>query len=285
MLATGCPGLLVGGRRRMGKSTLIANLIGFIPDTVKVVPISMLAGAPRSAVARPAVDLLTEADQALAAAKALLLAIDEFEKIDKIGEGVFPIDLLATVRKLIQSHRRIIWAFVGSYDLTELTHAAWSSYSSAYGASECCRLRWARRGSCSPSRWRSQDYGRRPARRRPRFDPGFWGDGGIERIHTEAGGWPHLVQLLAETAVELANDRQLATLDEGVLEEAADQAVGRGTVVLSELIEGEFERRPNGSISSASAPPRPNRRQRMSRSAARYAGASWCSTKGPSGGG
>jgi hypothetical protein len=41
MPATGCPGLLIGGRRRMGKSTLIRNLIGFIPETVKVVPISM----------------------------------------------------------------------------------------------------------------------------------------------------------------------------------------------------------------------------------------------------
>ena len=69
----------------------------------------------------------------------------------------------------------------------------------------------------------------------PRFDPGFWGDGGIDRIHTEAGGWPHLVQLLAETAVELANNRQLAALDAGVLEEAIDDAVGRGTVVLSVL--------------------------------------------------
>lgn len=73
----------------------------------------------------------------------------------------------------------------------------------------------------------------------PRFGPDFWGRGGIERIHTEAGGWPHLVQLLAETAVELANNRQLAALDAGVLEEAIDDAVERGTVVLSELIEGE----------------------------------------------
>ncbi len=28
---------------------------------------------------------------------------------------------------------------------------------------------------------------------RPRFTPGFWGEGGIERIHAETGGWPHLV--------------------------------------------------------------------------------------------
>ena len=47
------------------------------------------------------------------------------------------------------------------------------------------------------------------------------------------------MQLIAETAVELANNRQLAALDPGILEEAIDDAVGRGTVVLSELIKGE----------------------------------------------
>jgi len=87
----------------------------------------------------------------------------------------------------------------------------------------------------------------------PHFDPRFWSDGGIERIHTEAAGWPHLVQLLAETAVELANNRQMVALDAGVLEEAIDEAVERGTVVLSELIERESKRRLNGSIYSASA--------------------------------
>jgi hypothetical protein len=56
---------------------------------------------------------------------------------------------------------------------------------------------------------------------------------------TEAGCWPDLAQLLAETGVELSNNRQLAALDAGVLGEAIDEAVGRGTVVLTELIEGE----------------------------------------------
>jgi hypothetical protein len=268
MLATGCPGLLIGGRRRMGKSTLIRNLIGFIPDTVKIVPISMqqaraftslaylcnligdevgnAAGlAKRSPSDDPPLvrlfDQLTDADRLLASGKQrLLLAIDEFEKIDaKIGEGVFPADLLSTVRESIQSHRRIIWAFVGVGDLTELTHASWSSYfvglrsitMPPFTSEETRRLLTE---PLAQSRlWRAR------AEAPPRFGPDFWGNGGIERIHTEAGGWPHLVQLLAETAVELANNRQLAALDAGVLEEAIDDAVERGTVVLSELIEGE----------------------------------------------
>jgi hypothetical protein len=268
MLATGCPGLLIGGRRRMGKSTLIRNLSGFIPESVKAVPISMQQARAFTSLAylcdliadevgnaagltkRPAsddpplvqlFDQLTDANRALATGEQrLLLAIDEFEKIDaKIGEGVFPTDLLSTVRESIQSHRRIIWAFVGVGDLNELTHASWSSYFVGlrsitvppFTAGETQRLLTE---PLAQSRlWRAR------AESAPRFDSSFWGNGGIERIQTEAGGWPHLVQLLAETAVELANNQQLAALDAGLLEQAIDEAVERGTVVLSELIEKE----------------------------------------------
>ena len=40
-LASGCPGLLIYGRRRMGKSTLIRNLDAFVPDTVRIASVSM----------------------------------------------------------------------------------------------------------------------------------------------------------------------------------------------------------------------------------------------------
>ena len=41
---------------------------------------------------------------------------------------------------------------------------------------------------------------------RPRLAAELWGPGGIERIHAEAGGWPHLLQLIAETLVDLLNE-------------------------------------------------------------------------------
>ena len=72
--------------------------------------------------------------------------------------------------------------------------------------------------------------------RRPRFEPEFWGEGGIERVHSEAGGWPHLVQLIAETAVDLCNDEQAAGVDAGLFERALDKAVVRGHNVLHELL-------------------------------------------------
>ena len=59
----------------------------------------------------------------------ILLALDEYENLDrKLGEGVFPPDLLDTVRESIQRHRRITWLFAGSHALAELEHAEWSSW-------------------------------------------------------------------------------------------------------------------------------------------------------------
>src|SRR5262245_54632730 len=40
-LATGCPGLVLYGRRRTGKSTTLRNLEGFLPTTVHVETVSM----------------------------------------------------------------------------------------------------------------------------------------------------------------------------------------------------------------------------------------------------
>src|SRR5262249_16717542 len=41
LLATGCPGLILYGRRRMGKSTVLRNLTGFLPSAVPVGYVSM----------------------------------------------------------------------------------------------------------------------------------------------------------------------------------------------------------------------------------------------------
>ena len=41
LLATGCPGIVLYGRRRMGKSTVLRNLEGFLPPSVRIATISM----------------------------------------------------------------------------------------------------------------------------------------------------------------------------------------------------------------------------------------------------
>ena len=115
-LATGCPGLLLYGRRRMGKSTLVKNLQPFLPTSIAVASLSMqdprvfgslgqwvgsVAGctAEAAGMAAPVCgDLgglftwLGTLDAALASdGRRVLLALDEFENLDrKLGEEVLP---------------------------------------------------------------------------------------------------------------------------------------------------------------------------------------------------
>jgi hypothetical protein len=170
----------------------------------------------------------------------LLLAIDEYESLDlKIGDGTFPEDLLAALRDSIQSHRRITWVLAGSHDITELTHAPWPSYLVSMRTIDVplFTLDETRLLLTEPLRhsalWPTDDP------QRPHFDPGFWGDGGIERIHAAAAGWPHLVQLIAETAVDIVNNSAATQLDATLLEATLDKAIVRGDAVLRLLMQTE----------------------------------------------
>ena len=276
MLSTGCPGLVLYGRRRMGKSTVLRNLTGFLPTTV--VPVSISMQEPRAFASlesfvdnlmervrrgfpvenggddEPAdlsglFDFLTRCDAQLdAEGKRLLLALDEYEMIDvKIGEGVFPEDLLATIRESIQTHRRITWIFAGSYEITELRHAPWTSYLVSARTVEVPAFtpQETRLLLTEPLKYSSLWEKDHP--KRPQFPPEFWGDGGIERIHEESSGWPHLVQLIAETVVDVLNDEGTRQVDASVLERALGRSIVRGHNVFHLLmyrestIPGEWE--------------------------------------------
>jgi energy-coupling factor transporter ATP-binding protein EcfA2 len=264
MLANGCPGLLVYGRRRMGKSTLLRNLMGLLPPRVHVVNLSMqearafaslqdfirlislrvTAAVPgvTEAADLPGLQGLLDSTQKLLEAgdRRLLLSLDEYENLDsKIGEGVFPEGLLAVLRESIQTHRRIIWAFAGSHGIDELAHAPWASYLVSARTIEVTPFDPAETRLLLTEPLKHSTLWRATETKRPRFEPGFWGDGGIERIHAEAGGWPHLVQLIAETVVDLVNDSGGADVDDALLERALDRAVVRGNNVLLELMERE----------------------------------------------
>ena len=265
-LATGCPGLFVYGRRRMGKSTLLRNLDAFVPETVRIATISMQNPAAFTSIGhfahlidqelRAALEddtTLTNDDlpglfQRLTSANAelekagrrLVLAFDEFENIDqKIGEGVFTEDLLATIRESIQSHRRLIWAFAGSHPITALTHAPWPSYLVSIQTIEIPPFTPEETRLLLTDPLKQSPLYARDAERRPHFEPGFWGDGGIEWTQEQTAGWPHLVQLLAGTAVDLANESVADRLDHGMLEEATRRAIVSGDTVLRQLLHGE----------------------------------------------
>lgn len=295
------PGLLLYGRRRMGKSTLLRNLQGFVDASVVPVYISMQDPGAFSSLASFAVALQERVRAAMLAGpepesatglndlyrllgeanahletdnRRLLLSIDEFEMIDrKIGEGVFPVDLLALVRESVQSHRRIIWLFAGSHGIGDLTNAEWPSYFVSLRTIEVppftaeeTRLLLTEPLKFSPL-YRTRDDAA------PRFDPAFWGEGGVEFVHGQAGGWPHLVQLLAETAVDLANERLLVRVNEGMLTEVCDRAIVSGDAVLRQLLERECDGPAEWNFCSPSALPRLSRRRPTIRSVVCYAAA------------
>jgi len=265
MLATGCPGLLLYSRRRMGKSTLLRNLEGLLPPRVQVVHLSMQqAGAFASLpdlielIARRVAAVVPELPKPPANLKGLesfldatqkrleardhklLLALDEYENLDrKIGEGVFSEDLLAVLRESIQAHRRILWTFAGSHGIDELRNAPWASYLVSARTLEVGPFEPAETRLLLTEPLKHSSLWSSVEAERPRFEPGFWGAGGIQRVHVEADGWPHLVQLVAETIVDLVNDAGATIVDEALLGRAFDRAVVRGNNVFLEPGEKE----------------------------------------------
>lgn len=186
-------------------------------------------------------------DQLAAEGRRLLLALDEYAEIDRLMGVTDPNtdkarlteDLLAAIRESIQTHRRIIWMFAGSSDINELTHAPWTSYLVSARTIEVPLFTPEETYALLTEPLRYSPLWPRDDPKRPHYDPGLWGEGGIARIHEEAGGWPHLVQLIAETVVDLLNEGTAAHADAALLERALDKAIDVGKNVLSELMEKE----------------------------------------------
>lgn len=261
-----CPGVLLYGRRRVGKSTLIRNVNEFLPGDVRLMSISMqdpaastsletllrtlanrvAVGCPLEVMQPERVSDLTSFFEGLTRTQAhledishrLIIAIDEYEVLDdKIGAGVFSLDLLAMFRESIQTHRRITWLFAGSHSIDELTHAPWPSYFVSLRTVEVplftqeeTRMLLTDPLQHSPL-WRGTE--------RPKFPDEFWGPGGLDRIHAQTAGWPHLVQLLAELCVDFANDRNVRQISPALFEEVLAKAIVRGDSVLRLLLQTE----------------------------------------------
>jgi len=131
--------------------------------------------------------------------------------------------------------------FAGSHEISELVNAPWTSYLVSARTIEVplfsnkeTRLLLTEPLKYSPH-WRDDDT----VRPRPRIESSFWGEGGIEYIHAQAGGWPHLVQLIAESAVDLHTDEAEKQVTSPLLRRAVDRAIVSGHNVLFELVHGE----------------------------------------------
>ena len=145
-------------------------------------------------------------------------------------------DLLRTLRESIQQHRRISWLFSGSHDLLDLPHVRWTSY--------LVNARTVEVAPFSPEETRllltqPLEHSTRPdvkAAGQATFGAAFWGERGMEIIHEEAGGWPHLVQAIAATIVDLCNLHGRAQADPTVIEEAIAKTIVSSETVLADLM-------------------------------------------------
>jgi hypothetical protein len=269
LLSGGCPGLLLYGRRRTGKSTILRGLEGLIPSSVLPICVSLqnplasgdlanFCGHLRQKIAArldwtdemddmadlPA--LMATLDRANAHLRSggeqrLLIALDEYEMLDtRLKDGAFPVDLLATLRESIQTHRRIVWLLAGSHHIDELTHPDWASH--------LISVRLVAVPMFQPNETHqvltlplahSTLFSGKDDPRQPHIAESFWGDGGVAWIQAMAGGWPYMVQLLAEAVVDEVNDRSAAAFDPAWRNELLDRAVGRGELALRQLLLGE----------------------------------------------
>lgn len=143
------------------------------------------------------------------------------------------------VRESIQSHRRLIWTLAGSHRIDELEYAPWSSYLVSARTVEVTPFDLAETRLLLTEPLKHSPLFRTVNTEPPGFVPGFWGDGGIERIQAETGGWPHLVQLVAERVVDLVNDTGVAGADAALLDRAFERSAETGFSVFFELIERE----------------------------------------------
>jgi hypothetical protein len=275
LLATGCPGILLYGRRRTGKSSILKafdsvlspNLLSrsaSLQDPQVVADVGRLCGKlanmaadgaglaeqPAQSVDLPTLmQVLGRADVALEQSdKRLILALDEYERLDDlVGEGRVPADFLHMLRESIQKHRHLVWLLAGSHHYENLPNVPWTFFLISMREVDVTMFTDEEsRGLLTDPLAFSPLF--RDDETRPRFSDEFWGVdaagvGGVEWIQREAGGWPHLVQLLAERAVEEVNRRTASAFNPDWRGAVLKRAVAEGAPVLRELLLGTQENR------------------------------------------
>jgi hypothetical protein len=176
----------------------------------------------------------------------LLLALDEYENIDvKLGDATFSPDLLPTIRESIQSHRNITWLFSGSNEVTRLKNADWSSYLISARTIEVPLFTPEETTKLLTDPCKHSDLFKDAPENRPLFPQDFWGTvagaPGITSIQHHSGGWPHLVQLIAETVVDEINRTSGRQVTAQLFTGCLDKVIVKGHTVFHQLVRGECE--------------------------------------------
>ena len=262
LMAKGCPGVVMTGPRRVGKTTVLRNLQAYMPANTKVLDMSMeqphLNSSERSfyqhivqrlrdkeAASKIETwsdfeDSLKDINQSLQKDdEKRIIAIDEYEGLDnRIQDSLFDIQILKSIRGSIQDHRQLIWLFAGNRSFEELK-SPWAKYlisirSISVGMFTVDETKML---LSDPMRYAQSE----PDTNRARIPNETWGIKGAEEIHRIAGGWPHLVQLLAETTLSVLSDVNAKRLDDKLFEMMLCEAEEKAQQTLRQLIEGETE--------------------------------------------
>jgi hypothetical protein len=265
--STGCPGLLLYARRRMGKSSCLRNLTDFLPSRIGVVHLNLqdpgisgsevrfcskLAAAidsdqadrdsgPATLVELGTV-LTTLNDRLGDEGRLLLIGLDEYEYLDAmLAEQALPQGLPALFRTSIQEHRNLIWVFAGSHQVRELKNATWPSALISVRTIEIDRFTAEETDTLLTHPLEHSKLWPAGSPDRPTFEPEFWGPDGIQRLRDMADGWPHLVILLAEICVNLVNQRNAEYVTDELFEAAVQKAVVQGDNVMIQLLQNESQ--------------------------------------------
>ncbi len=264
MMQTGCPGILLYGRRRVGKSTIIKNLPYFLPQHVICVSISMQNPNYFSSLYKNFIpNIMKKMNDTLdykyktgdghydlsefynylkwcnvelgKQNKKLIIMVDEFEMIDrKIGEKVFEIGLLDTFRESIQNHRNITWMFVGCNYINRLKNAEWSSYFISLQSIYVNMFTFEETITLLTEPLKNSSL-----KEVGYFDPSIWERHILEKIYAETAGWPHLVQLVAEICITNLNESDSGYINEIILENSFNEAIDKGRNVFNQLLKNE----------------------------------------------
>ena len=261
-------GILLYGRRRMGVSTTLRNLTTFLPSSSLVALISMqnprafsseeswidymyqyLNNALSSEVpfrsrpldSRGFIDFLAESNDILKReSQRLVIALDEYEYLDlMVNKGVIGEDILLAIHESIIAHNSLTWILAGNHHFSELLSEIWGKIADKIEMIEVNEFTFDETRQLLTTPFSMSQLWRNMNSNAPRFETNFWGDRGIEHIHLQAGGWPHLVQLIAEITIDLVNDQNVRHVTPQILESALAKAIVCGDIVLYQLLKGE----------------------------------------------
>ncbi|MEN8905525.1 MAG: AAA family ATPase [Clostridiales bacterium] len=262
----GCNGMLLYGRRRIGKTTVLYNLDIFLStDTYNIIYISMQNARYNTSLENNFIpNLITKLEifvsdfpnktkntleyfydvlslcnkNLIYNNKYIIICIDEYEGINEnMINGTFNVNLLTTIRESIKNHSNIFWLFSGSNRLSELKTIQWTSYFISFKTVEILPFTFIETKYLLTQPFKYAD-----SENLKNTKINVWDKGSIEKIYEETNGWPYFVQAIAHAAIEiLKSDQARSKVDLYILENAFRKVIQSSYNSFERLLKNECE--------------------------------------------